>query len=675
MRQVTLGGERLGGGKKNKVLMHGFERSTHNLSCMFKTTMSPGTLVPFYNELALPGDTHDIELDVDVLTMPTVGPLFGSFKIHLDMFFAPIRLYNAQLHQNKLGIGMNMSLVYLPQMLVEGNVPVMTAPLDNQHVNPSALLKYLGISGVGYKATTPNDRRFNATTLLAYWDIYKNYYANKQEVNGAMIHINPQPTNPTPTAATLVNANPGGAVPVGAAPIAYTVQTFNSNTYLQVTFTAGQLSADFQITQLLFDCGSVATPFVLNGSQIFSSWLIDVANNRLTGTGPLTSGIMASGLLSIGRIRVNANYQVANLAPTIYRFPLANIDNMRNNILSANPAGPYIIPTTWAAGAPHAASFQNFQTSAGPPVVKNYSMMFPQEGLGLRTYSSDLFNNWVDTSLIDGVNGITAVTSVNVVANKFTIDELNLSKKVYEMLNRIAISGGSYDDWLDAVYTHERQRSIESPVYLGGMLSNLVFQEVISTAATEGEALGTLAGRGRRGGISKGGKITVKVDEPGYIMGIVSLVPNIEYSQGNAWDVNLKTMNDLHKPGLDEIGFQNLITDQMAWWDTLNVSGTNQTFRSAGKQPAWINYMTNVNKVYGNFADENQQMFMVLNRRYNPIISGGNTRIEDLTTYIDPSKFNHIFADVRLDAMNFWVQIGIQNTARRKMSAKVIPNL
>ena len=80
--------------------------------------------------------------------------------------------------------------------------------------------------------------------------------------------------------------------------------------------------------------------------------------------------------------------------------------------------------------------------------------------------------------------------------------------------------------------------------------------------------------------------------------------------------MNLISMNDLHKPALDAIGYQDLITDQMAWWDTVvNTTGTGTVFKSAGKQPAWINYMTSVNKVYGNFADETQQMFMVLNRR------------------------------------------------------------
>ncbi|MEY4834381.1 MAG: hypothetical protein RI980_496 [Bacteroidota bacterium] len=244
------------------------------------------------------------------------------------------------------------------------------------------------------------------------------------------------------------------------------------------------------------------------------------------------------------------------------------------------------------------------------------------------------------------------------------------------MLNRIAVSGGSYDDWLNAVYTHERTRSQENPMYMGGLIKELAFQEVVSNAAAVSEEnsqpLGTLAGRGVLTNKNKGGKIHVRVDEPSYIMGIISLTPRLDYSQGNKWDVNLQTLDDLHKPALDEIGFQDLITDQMAWWDTNIDNMGNIVYRSAGKQPAWINYMTNTNVCKGNFAEKDEQMFMTLNRRYE---SDNNGRIKDLTTYIDPAKFNNIFADTRLDAQNFWAQIAVNITARRKMSARLMPNL
>ena len=172
----------------------------------------------------------------------------------------------------------------------------------------------------------------------------------------------------------------------------------------------------------------------------------------------------------------------------------------------------------------------------------------------------------------------------------------------------------------------------------------------------------------------KGGSVYVKIKgEPSYVIGIVSLTPRIDYSQGNEWDVNLKTLDDLHKPGLDGIGFQDLLTDQAAWWDTLTSETGEKTFRKMGKQPAWINYMTNFNKCYGNFADPNKEMYMTLNRRFE--VNPTNGRIKDLTTYIDPTKFNYMFAQTSIDSQNFWLQMGVDITARRKMSAKQMPNL
>ena len=63
-------------------------------------------------------------------------------------------------------------------------------------------------------------------------------------------------------------------------------------------------------------------------------------------------------------------------------------------------------------------------------------------GMLLKTYDSDIFNNWVKTDWIDGAGGITEITSIDIAANdgKLTMDALNLQQKVYNMLNRIAVS-------------------------------------------------------------------------------------------------------------------------------------------------------------------------------------------------------------------------------------------
>ena len=151
----------------------------------------------------------------------------------------------------------------------------------------------------------------------------------------------------------------------------------------------------------------------------------------------------------------------------------------------------------------------------------------------------------------------------------------------------------------------------------------------------------------------------------------------VDYSQGNDFDLNLFTMDDLHKPALDGIGYQDLMNEQRAWWADYVSEGALIAKTSVGKTVAWINYMTNVNRTFGNFATGMNEEFMVLNRQYSPKINTGDGRldIEDLTTYIDPVKYNYIFADTNLDAMNFWTQIKFDIKARRLISAKQIPNL
>ena len=92
---------------------------------------------------------------------------------------------------------------------------------------------------------------------------------------------------------------------------------------------------------------------------------------------------------------------------------------------------------------------------------------------------------------------------------------------------------------------------------------------------------------------------------------------------------------------------------------------------AANKTVAWIDYMTNYNRTYGDFAAGEALDFMVLNRRYE--VEG--SAITDLTTYIDPQKYIEIFADTSIDSQNFWVQTVVQATRRGNYSAKQIPFL
>lgn len=48
---------------------------------------------------------------------------------------------------------------------------------------------------------------------------------------------------------------------------------------------------------------------------------------------------------------------------------------------------------------------------------------------------------------------------------------------------------------------------------------------------------------------------------------------------------------------------------------------------------------------------------------------------KDITTYIDPQKYNYAFAYTELDSQNFWTQIDFKVEKRGLISAAEIPSV
>lgn len=627
----NIGKNTLGDNNKMQVDLRTYNRSTHNLSYAWRNTQGVGTLVPCMKILTLPGDTFDIEIDSKVLTHPTVGPLFGSYKLQVDLFTCPIRLYNAMLHNNALNIGLDMSKVKLPQLQISSTYKVQPT-VDNpfSQIHPSSVLAYLGLRGWASNSYESGITNRNAVPILAYLDIFKNYYANKQEEN--FYWLGADAINFTESNDLEFQQSNGGRIAIGSITI--------------IT------SADYNKLAFKFRKNR-------NETVIYSAQEMKRFGTTSTSASGITFNIGGGEFEPLYAIRYDG--AIPNPEVTIQNGLLEDLDTLREQILSA---GNEVYNININSEIEYFHQMLDSSTNGGPVLAS------PNQGLLLKTFQSDLFTNWINTEWIDGDNGISAITAIDTSSGEFTIDTLNLAKKVYDMLNRIAVSGGSYRDWIETVYTSDYVIHAETPIYEGGMSDEIVFQEVVSNSATEDEPLGTLAGRGTLGGMRKGGKLHIKIQEPSYLIGICSITPRVDYCQGNDFDMYLTTMNDLHKPQLDGIGYEDLTLNNCVWWKS--------TKMAYGKTVAWIHYMTNFNKTYGNFAIEGNEAFMCLNRFFTPedeSDSGYPTSNINTTSYINPADFNYVFADNNLEAQNFWVQLGFKIAARRVMSAKQIPNL
>lgn len=692
--KVSIGKNTLGGGKKMMTRLNNYNRSTHDLSHVCRTSAAVGTLIPTFYQLVLPGDTFPIQTRCHTLTHPTIGPLFGSFKQQNDFFFCPIRLYNAMLHNNALNVGLNMKQVKFPIFPISYNLYTdknkMKGSNDSllNEVNPSSLVAYTGVRALSTLAPYGSTMKtLNCIKLMMYYDIFKNYYANKQEKNFYVISGNTYYLYKTVAGSlgegqmslTLANSSNKQSswtiVPTGVPNyIGATGDYPKKNTDHQVWVLAikpytqdkksGQIevSISMQTGWLVETGGNVGG---LKTIQIYGTInnLIEkeVLTNITKSTSNAVAGVEYYRINDVTFLPTEQTFKTyfyinkPSLATSVEArynsYDLEMIDAMRENVLMAGRT-QYIVEDQFIVDL-----FKPIQTENGTAP----SCSQPLVGLALKTYQSDINTNWVNTEWLDGDTGINTITAIDTSGGSFTLDTLNLAKKVYTMLNRIAVSDGSYNAWIQTVYTSGGLNHVETPIYLGGSSLEIEFQEVVNNSGTEDQPLGTLAGRGIATN-HKGGNIVFKADEPGYIFCITSLTPRVDYFQGNEWDNYLLTLDDLHKPQLDGIGFQDRL------YRAVNANTPYaMASKSIGKQPAWIEYMTSVNKTYGNFALIENEGWMCLNRIFGDIST--------YTTYIFPHLYNNIFADTDITAQNFWIQIAFNIKPRRVMSAKVIPNI
>lgn len=633
----TIGKNTIGDNNKMKVRLKNYEMSTHDLSTVFRSSMASGVLTPCLKLVAQKGDIFDIQIINKTLTRPTVGPLFGAYKLQHFIFTVPIRLYNSWLHNNRTGIGLKMSDIKLPILST-------SAQSSGSKFNQSSLMAYLGVRGYRKSGST-GQTLCQAIPILGYLDIFKNYFANTQEKNFYMVTGLTTKPNRIGIQGRATYTIPGRSEFVYVTP--------TGNLTIQLTSTLGTLSEPTSWY-------SVWSRVLLKVKTVdMESW----ENATKYCSNPNGSSIvldqLGNGALGGFQVTEDALQFFESSYTNLTSFPLEKIDLIRDTILSTK--GNTFLNINQVTEGTGLDICQNIYQA------RNSNL----GGLLLKTYDSDVFQNWIQTDWVDGENGISAISAVAVQDGVITIDSLNLQQKVYNMLNRIAVSGGTYKDWLETVYTTGNyMERPETPIFEGGISQLIQFEEVISKSATEDQPLGDLAGRGVSTKPNSSGKLHFKVTEPAYIMGIAAITPLIDYSQGNDWDmVNLRTMDDFHKPALDGIGYEDSMNNQRAWW-TRDVETKSDT--SAGKTVAWINYMTNFNKTFGNFASGESEAFMCLNRNYER--TGENT-ISDLTTYIDPAKHNEIFADTDLGSQNFWVQTAFNIEVRRNISARQIPNI
>lgn len=176
-----------------KVSVDKPRRSNVNLSYINRFSAAPGLLYPVVIDEAFPADHFHYNFHAQIKTKPLNSILMGSFKVQFDTFFCPIRYYHRYLHDDRTDF--DPKLVYFPQIrqvFYGPNASIRPANAYNG-IAPSSLDHFLGIPE--YFVWAPENstyvyRYFNGIPKLAYFDIFRSYYANTQEENFRFIGAN-----------------------------------------------------------------------------------------------------------------------------------------------------------------------------------------------------------------------------------------------------------------------------------------------------------------------------------------------------------------------------------------------------------------------------------------------------------------------------------------------------
>ena len=257
-------------------------------------------------------------------------------------------------------------------------------------ISESCVLAYLGQRGyAGYVERAINDPitiKRNAVPLLEYYDIFKNYYANKQEENFYYVGVGVTVRNYT------VTLNDGK----------HEIGNGEKTRALISTTTSIQGNGIITDWTKFWENCIITLEQTTNGKKEFTG--AELATKTITATITLDKLQKATGGANAILVKITNNNQNGF---KLVSAPLENLDKIRDEIL-ASPGNQVFDINGAKAGLPFSDVFGGDE----------WKTQYPQYQPAVKTYDSDIYQNWVNTDWIDGSNGINEITAVNVADGK-----------------------------------------------------------------------------------------------------------------------------------------------------------------------------------------------------------------------------------------------------------------
>lgn len=262
-------------------------------------------------------------------------------------------------------------------------------------------------------------------------------------------------------------------------------------------------------------------------------------------------------------------------------------------------------------------------------------------------------NGTTDIPRIPGnssTSDLRAKTSDITGATSSTINDLRRAFRLQEWLEKMARGGSRY---VEQTLAHFGVRSSDArlsrPEYIGGSKQNVVISEVLQTSDTGGQEtpLGTMGGHGISA--SSGKNSSYFCEEHGYIIGVMSVIPDGAYFQGLPRHFSRRSHLDYAWPTFAHIGEQEVLQKEIYYNST--DGNNNNTF---GYLPRYAEYRIQPSRVAGEMRTTLLQWHLARKFANRPALNQTfvecvpDTRIFAVTDgSINQHLWCHVFNNVR----------------------------
>lgn len=235
-----------------------------------------------------------------------------------------------------------------------------------------------------------------------------------------------------------------------------------------------------------------------------------------------------------------------------------------------------------------------------------------------------------------------------------SVIELRRAVKLQEYLEKSARGGARYIEHNEVIFgVKSSDKRLQRPEYIGGSKTPIKISEVLQTSISAGETpQGNMAGHA----ISVGGgqSYSYRAEEHGYMMSIMSIMPDTAYQQGIPKHFLRKDRFEYYIPDFAHIGEQAIQNDELMLDGTLEDG--QETW---GYTPRYAEYKFINNSVHGDFRQNLD--FWHLGRKFTALPA-----LNENFVHMAPTDVDRIFA-VQDGTDNLWCQIINNVTAKRAM--------